>query len=292
MRAEIIDGKAVAADLRSALATEVRDFTAAAGTAPRLDVVLVGDDPASAAYVGSKTRAAAEVGMLGRLHRLAADTSQAAVLDLVRGLGRDSAVHGILVQLPLPPNLDMRTVLDAIPPAKDVDGLTSLNLGLLLAGRAEAMLPCTPKGCLELLHRTLGAGGLRGKRALVLGRSNLVGKPLSLLLLQADCTVTVAHSRTSDLQHLCREAEIIVAAVGRPGMVRGDWVGKGAVVIDVGINRVTEPGGKGRLVGDVAFDEVVHTAAAITPVPGGVGPMTVACLLTNTLEAARRQMGR
>ena len=292
MSAAIIDGKAAAAELRATVAADVAELAAATGTTPRLDVVLVGDHPSSAAYVGGKTRAAAAAGITGRVHRLAAEVTQAALVALVRDLGREAGVHGILVQLPLPPHLDPIPVLEAIDPLKDVDGLHPLNQGLLLAGRPEAMLPCTPRGCVLLLERTLGAGGLRGRRALVLGRSSLVGKPLALLLLQADCTVSVAHSRSGDLRALCREADILVAAVGRPGMVRGDWIRDGATVIDVGINRVEDADGKARLVGDVHFEEAAQRAAAITPVPGGVGPMTVACLLANTLEAARRQAAR
>jgi methylenetetrahydrofolate dehydrogenase (NADP+)/methenyltetrahydrofolate cyclohydrolase len=290
--AKIIDGKAAAERLRRATAGEVAAFVASGGPTPRLDVVLVGDHPASRSYVRTKTRATAEVGIDGRLHELDAEVSQARLLDLVAALNADPDVHGILVQLPLPGHVDGGAVLEAIDPAKDVDGFHPLNLGRLAGGAwpagAPYLAPCTPQGCLLLLEEAFGGReNLRGRRAVVLGRSNIVGKPLALLLLAADCTVTVAHSRTPDLAGLCREAEILVAAVGRAGLVRGDWLRPGCVVIDVGISRVAGPDGRPRLVGDVAFDEAVPRAAAITPVPGGVGPMTVACLLRNTFEAAR-----
>lgn len=292
MTARIIDGRAAAERLRRATAAEVGAFVHAGGPRPRLDVVLVGDHPASRSYVRTKTRASAEVGIDGRLHELPGDVSQARLLDLVASLNADPEVHGILVQLPLPGGMDGSAVLEAIDPAKDVDGFHPLNLGRLASGTwpegAPRLSPCTPQGCLLLLQEALGGReGLRGRRAVVLGRSNIVGKPLALLLLATDCTVTVAHSRTPDLPGLCREADILVAAVGRAGLVRGDWLRPGAVVIDVGINRVVDPDGRSRLVGDVAFDEAVRRVGAITPVPGGVGPMTVACLLRNTLAAAR-----
>ena len=290
--ARIIDGKAAAQRLRRATAGEVAAFAAAGGPIPRLDVVLVGDHPASRSYVRTKTRATAEVGIDGRLHELDAEVTQARLLDLVAALNADPDVHGILVQLPLPGHVDGGAVLEAIDPAKDVDGFHPLNLGRLAGGTwpagAPYLAPCTPQGCLLLLEEAFdGRENLRGRQAVVLGRSNIVGKPLALLLLSADCTVTVAHSRTPDSAALCREAEILVAAVGHAGLVRGDWLRPGCVVIDVGINRVAGPDGTARLVGDVAFDEAVSRAGAITPVPGGVGPMTVACLLRNTLEAAR-----
>jgi methylenetetrahydrofolate dehydrogenase (NADP+)/methenyltetrahydrofolate cyclohydrolase len=273
--AALIDGKAVAAALRAALAQRV----AALPFQPGLAVVLVGDDPASAVYVRNKDRAAASVGIAARTIRLPADTAQAALLAQVAALNADPAVDGILVQLPLPAQLDARAVIAAIDPGKDVDGLHPVNAGRLADGD-PGLVPCTPLGVMKLLD---AAGiGLRGARALVLGRSNLVGRPVAALLLAADATVTVAHSRTRDLAAECRRADVLVAAVGRPEMVRGDWLRPGAVVIDVGINRLAD----GALVGDVAFDEAVAVAGAITPVPGGVGPMTIACLLENTLMAA------
>jgi methylenetetrahydrofolate dehydrogenase (NADP+)/methenyltetrahydrofolate cyclohydrolase len=273
--AALIDGKAVAAALRAALAQRV----AALPFQPGLAVVLVGDDPASAVYVRNKDRAAASVGIAARTIRLPADTAQAALLAQVAALNADPAVDGILVQLPLPAQLDARAVIAAIDPGKDVDGLHPVNAGRLADGD-PGLVPCTPLGVMKLLD---AAGiGLRGARALVLGRSNLVGRPVAALLLAADATVTVAHSRTRDLAAECRRADVLVAAVGRPEMVRGDWLRPGAVVIDVGINRLAD----GRLVGDVAFDEAVAVASAITPVPGGVGPMTIACLLENTVAAA------
>jgi len=275
MSAALIDGKAVAAALRAALAARV----AALPFRPGLAVVLVGDDPASAVYVRNKDRAAASVGIAARTIRLPADTAQAALLAQIAALNADPAVDGILVQLPLPPPLDARAVIAAIDPAKDVDGLHPVNAGRLADGD-PVLVPCTPLGVMKLLD---AAGiGLRGACALVLGRSNLVGRPVAALLLAADATVTVAHSRTRDLAAECRRADVLVAAVGRPEMVRGDWLRPGAVVIDVGINRLAD----GRLVGDVAFEEAVAVASAITPVPGGVGPMTIACLLENTVAAA------
>lgn len=292
MTARIIDGKELAGRLRAATAAEVAGLARAGGPTPSLDVVLVGDHPASRAYVRTKTRAAAAVGIGGRLHELPAEASQARLLDLVAALNADPEVHGILVQLPLPSQIDAAAVLEVVDPLKDVDGFHPLNLGRLASGAwpagAPRLVPCTPQGCMLLLEAALGgARGLRGRRALVVGRSNIVGKPLALLLLAADCTVTVAHSRTADLAAACREAEIVVAATGRAGLVRGDWLRPGSVVVDVGINRVADAEGVSRLVGDVAFDEAVDRVAAITPVPGGVGPMTVACLLRNTLLAAR-----
>jgi methylenetetrahydrofolate dehydrogenase (NADP+)/methenyltetrahydrofolate cyclohydrolase len=273
--ATLIDGKAVAASLRAALAVRV----ASLGFRPGLAVVLVGDDPASAVYVRNKDRAAASVGIAAQTIRLPAETPQADLLARVAALNADPAVDGILVQLPLPKHIDARAVIAAIDPAKDVDGLHPVNAGRLADGD-PALVPCTPLGVMKLLA---DAGiALRGARALVLGRSNLVGRPVAALLLNADATVTVAHSRTRDLPEECRRADILVAAVGRPEMVRGDWLRPGAVVIDVGINRLED----GRLVGDVAFEECRAIASAITPVPGGVGPMTIACLLENTVQAA------
>jgi methylenetetrahydrofolate dehydrogenase (NADP+) / methenyltetrahydrofolate cyclohydrolase len=295
MTATRIDGKALAAELRREVAAEAAAFAAAHGSPPRLDVVLVGDDPASRAYVGTKTRMAAEAGIDGRLHALPAATTQDELLALVRRLDADDAVDGVLVQLPLPPHLDAGALTEAMDPAKDVDGFHPVNQGRLAAGHwpggAPRLVPCTPQGCLLLLEATLGKGGLRGREALVVGRSNIVGKPVALLLLAADCTVTLAHSRTPDLREACGRAEIVVAAVGRPGLVRGDWLRPDAVVIDVGINRVDGPDGKSRLVGDVAYEEAAERVRAITPVPGGVGPMTVACLLLNTLRAAQARRG-
>ncbi|GLS81448.1 bifunctional methylenetetrahydrofolate dehydrogenase/methenyltetrahydrofolate cyclohydrolase FolD [Paracoccus marinus] len=283
MTADLIDGKATAAALRARIAAQVAAMKADHGVTPGLAVVLVGDDPASAVYVRSKGRAVEEAGMAGWQHRLAADASQDELLALIGRLNADDAVNGILVQLPLPRHMDDAAVINAIAPEKDVDGFTVLNAGRLAVGQ-KAMVPCTPLGCLMLLQGRLGS--LAGKHALVIGRSNIVGKPMAQLLLASDATVTVAHSRTADLPALCRQADIVVAAVGRAHFVKGDWIKPGAVVIDVGINR-TDAG----LVGDVDFDAAREVAAAITPVPGGVGPMTIACLLANTLTAAARVNG-
>jgi methylenetetrahydrofolate dehydrogenase (NADP+)/methenyltetrahydrofolate cyclohydrolase len=280
MTARIIDGKVVAAALRAEVAARV----AGLGYRPGLAVVLVGDDPASAVYVRNKDRAAGAAGLAARTLRLAAATTQAELLAVVRGLNDDPAVDGILVQMPLPAQIDSTAVLDAIDPAKDVDGLHPLNAGLLAAGR-PGLAPCTPRGVMKLLAH---AGiELRGARAVVLGRSVLVGRPMAALLTAADATVTLAHSRTRDLAGECRRADIVVAAVGRPGMVAGDWVKPGAAVIDVGINR----GADGKLVGDVDFAGCAAVAGAITPVPGGVGPMTIACLLEITVLAAVARRG-
>ena len=290
--ARLIDGKAFAADLRARVAEEVARFTAArGGAAPGLAVVLVGEDPASQVYVRNKGRQTAECGMRSFEHKLPVETGEAELLALVDKLNRDPAVNGILVQLPLPDQIDADKVIAAIDPAKDVDGFHVVNAGRLAVG-LDGMVPCTPLGCLMLIKDTLG-NDLSGKRALVLGRSNIVGKPMAALLLRESCTVTIAHSRTRDLAEECRRADILVAAVGRPNMVGGDWVKPGATVIDVGINRIepAEPGGKARLVGDVDFAAAEAVAGAITPVPGGVGPMTIAVLLRNTLVAAHRQAG-
>ena len=283
MTARIIDGKAAAATLRATIGAEVERFRAATGRAPGLAVVLVGEDPASAVYVRSKGKATLEAGMQSFEHKLPADTSEADLLALVERLNADAAVDGILVQLPLPPQIDAAKVLAAIHPAKDVDGFHVENVGRLAVG-ADALVPCTPLGCLHLLKSELG--DLTGLDAVVIGRSNIVGKPMAMLLLGESATVTIAHSRTRDLPALVRRADIVVAAVGRPEMVRGDWIKPGATVIDVGINRVD-----GKLVGDVAFAEASKVAGAITPVPGGVGPMTIAMLLRNTLVAAHRRAG-
>ena len=288
MTARIIDGKAAAAAIRERVRLLAADFQHEAGRQPGLATVLVGEDPASAVYVRSKGKATAEAGMAGFSHNLPDHTSQADLLDLVARLNEDPAVDGILVQLPLPRQIDSARVIAAIDPAKDVDGFHALNAGRLATG-LDALVPCTPLGCLHLLKTELG--DLGGKEAVVIGRSNIVGKPMAMLLLGESATVTVAHSRTRDLPQVVRRADIVVAAVGRPEMVRGDWIKPGAVVIDVGINRVPTDDGKGRLVGDVAFAEASEVAAAITPVPGGVGPMTIAMLMRNTLVAAHRREG-
>ena len=288
MSARIIDGKAFAAGLRARIGAEVAQLKAAHGVTPGLAVVLVGDDPASQVYVRNKATQTREAGMASFEHRLPASTSDGDLSALVERLGADDAVDGILVQLPLPAGLDAARVIAAIDPAKDVDGLTPVNVGRLWSGR-DALVPCTPLGCMMLLKDTLG--DLAGREAVVVGRSALVGKPIAGLLLAEHCTVTVAHSRTRDLPAVTRRADIVIAAVGKPQLVRGDWIRPGATVIDVGINRVALPDGKSRLVGDVAFDEAVDVAGAITPVPGGVGPMTIACLLHNTLTACRRRRG-
>ena len=288
--ARIIDGKAFAAGLRARVAEEVARMKALHRVHPGLAVVLVGEDPASQIYVKSKGEQTKEAGMHSEEHRLPATASQAEIIDLVRRLNADTNVHGILVQLPLPSGLDPTPVIAAIDPNKDIDGLTVINAGRLASG-LPGLVPCTPVGCLMLIQDQLGE--LKGKTAVVIGRSNLMGKPMAQLLLQADCTVTIAHSRTQDLPGVCRQADILVAAVGRPEMVKGDWIKPGAVVIDVGINRLppAQEGAKGRIVGDVDFQQAKVVAGAITPVPGGVGPMTIACLLNNTLIAARRQAG-
>ena len=288
MAAEIIDGKAFAAGLRARVAAQVADLRAARGVTPGLAVVLVGDDPASAVYVRNKARATVEAGMRSEEHRLDAATAEAELLALIDRLNRDPGVHGILVQLPLPGQIGTDRVLDAVAPEKDVDGFHALNAGRLATGR-RAMVPCTPLGCLMLLRDRLG--DLAGREAVVIGRSNIVGRPMAQLLIDASCTVTVAHSRTRDLPTVTRRGEILVTAVGRPGLVTGDWIRPGATVLDVGINRVTGPDGTARLVGDLDFASVAAVAGAVTPVPGGVGPMTIACLLANTLTAACRIEG-
>ncbi len=284
----IIDGKAFAERLRGTIGRQVTALRQAHGLQPGLAVVLVGENAASQVYVRNKAKSTIEAGMQSFEHKLAATASQAELLSLVARLNTDSAVHGILVQLPLPPQIDPNAVIDAIDPKKDVDGFHVINAGRLATG-TQGLVPCTPLGCLMLIKDRVK--DLSGKRALVLGRSNIVGKPMASLLLAENCTVTIAHSRTRDLPAECRRAEILIAAVGKAEMVRGDWIGPGALVIDVGINRVDVPGGKSRLVGDVAFAEAVKVAGAITPVPGGVGPMTIACLLRNTVVAACRQHG-
>ena len=292
MAARVIDGKEAAARLRSTVAGEVAAHRERHGRPPGLRVVIVGDNPASRAYVRTKERMAAEVGIDGALIELPEEVTTGRLLAEIDRLNRDPAVHGILVQLPLPAHVDAAAVLDAVAAEKDVDGFHPLNVGALFSAQGgvpdDLLVPCTPYGCLLLLRDALGPDGLKGARAVVVGRSNIVGKPMAALLLLSDCTVTLAHSRSKDLPSLCREADVLVAAVGRPEMVRGDWVRPGATVIDVGINRVETPDGKGRLVGDVAYKEAAEVVGAITPVPGGVGPMTVACLLRNTVVAARR----
>jgi methylenetetrahydrofolate dehydrogenase (NADP+)/methenyltetrahydrofolate cyclohydrolase len=287
MTARIIDGKAFAAGFRARIAEAAADLAARRGLVPGLAVVLVGEDPASQVYVRNKGVQTREAGMRSIEHRLPAETGESELLALVERLNADPEVHGILVQLPLPPQIDAARVIEAIAPAKDVDGFTIANVGRLAVGEA-AMVPCTPLGCLMLLRDALGS--LAGREAVVLGRSNIVGKPMAQLLLRDSATVTIAHSRTRDIAEVCRRAEILVAAVGRPEMVPGAWIRPGATVIDVGINRVATETGS-RLVGDVDFASAAEVAGAITPVPGGVGPMTIACLLANTLTAACRQHG-
>jgi len=281
--ARIIDGKAIAAEIRAHVAAEVATLRGAHGLVPGLAVVLVGDDPASRIYVRNKGRRSAQVGMRAFDHILDAATRQADLLALIDRLNGDGSVHGILVQLPLPPQIDPPTVINAVDPRKDVDGFNVVNVGRLVTGQ-ESLVPCTPAGCMILAKRAVGA--LEGAEAVIVGRSNIVGKPLAQLLLRENCTVTIAHSRTRDLASVCRRGDILVAAVGRAQMIRGDWIKPGACVIDVGISRVAGPDGKTRLVGDVAFEEARAVAGAITPVPGGVGPMTIALLLANTLKAA------
>lgn len=289
-QASIIDGKAIARELRERTAARVVALKDRHGLVPGLAVVLVGDDPASRVYVRNKGRATVEAGMESFEFRMAASAGQDELLARIKALNADTRVNGILVQLPLPAGIDEKVVIDAIDPAKDVDCFHVVNAGALATGQ-EAMIPCTPLGCRLLLRRQLGSDGMRGAEAVIVGRSNIVGKPMAQLLLEDHCTVTVAHSRTRDLPAVVRRADIVVAAVGRPEMVRGDWIKPGAVVVDVGINRVAAEDGKAGLVGDVCFDEAVEVAAAITPVPGGVGPMTIACLLDNTVTATCRQHG-
>jgi methylenetetrahydrofolate dehydrogenase (NADP+)/methenyltetrahydrofolate cyclohydrolase len=290
MSARIIDGKSIAAKLQEQVAAEVDMAKSRLGFVPGLAVVLVGNDPASEVYVASKAKQTIAAGMRSFEHRLAAETTQVELLELIGGLNSDSGADGILVQLPLPPHIDTDRIVRAIDPAKDVDGFHPENAGQLSRG-AASLVPCTPLGCLLLLRSVHEK--LAGLEAVVIGRSNIVGKPVGQLLLQEDCTVTMTHSRSRDLPAICRRADIVIAAVGRPEMIRGDWIKPGATVIDVGINRLPGSGGsKGRLVGDVVFDEAKQTAGAITPVPGGVGPMTIACLLRNTLQAATDRRGR
>jgi methylenetetrahydrofolate dehydrogenase (NADP+) / methenyltetrahydrofolate cyclohydrolase len=280
----LIDGKARAAALRAEVAIGVSDFMATHARAPGLTVVLVGEDPASAVYVGAKGKATREVGMISAEHRLPATTTQAELLALIARLNADAAVDGILVQLPLPAHIDADAVIAAIDPAKDVDGFTPVNAGRLAIGQA-ALVPCTPSGCLLMIREAIG--NLSGAEAVVIGRSTIVGKPMAALLTAASATVTLAHSRTRDLAAHVARADIVVAAVGVPHLVQGAWIKPGACVIDVGMNRIALPDGKTRLTGDVDFDGALPRAGWITPVPGGVGPMTIACLLVNTLKAAQ-----
>ncbi|MEI6573671.1 MAG: bifunctional methylenetetrahydrofolate dehydrogenase/methenyltetrahydrofolate cyclohydrolase FolD [Alphaproteobacteria bacterium] len=286
MAAQIIDGKAFAAKVRASVAEHVTALKAK-GVTPGLAVVLVGEDPASQVYVRNKGQQTVEVGMASFEHKLDASTSEADLLALINRLNNDPKVHGILVQLPLPKHLNSDLVINTIDPAKDVDGFHISNVGLLGTGQ-KSMVPCTPLGCLMMLRDHHGS--LAGLDAVIVGRSNIVGKPMAQLLLNDSCTVTIAHSRTKDLQSVCRRADILVAAVGRPEMIPGEWVKPGATVIDVGINRI-ERDGKAKLVGDVHFESAAKIAGAITPVPGGVGPMTIACLLANTVTACCRSLG-
>ncbi len=286
--AQIIDGKQIAAELRGRVAEAVAGLKEQHGIAPGLAVVLVGEDPASQVYVGSKAKQTVEAGMRSFEHRLPAETGEAELLALVARLNADDAVDGILVQLPLPKHINSTKVLETIDPAKDVDGFHPINAGRLATGE-RALAPCTPVGCI-ILAKTV-APSLKGLEAVVVGRSNIVGKPVAQLLLREDCTVTIAHSRTRDLPGVVRRADLVIAAVGRPQMIEGSWIKPGAIVIDVGINRIPAANGKTRLVGDVDFASAKQVAGAITPVPGGVGPMTVACLLRNTVEAACARRG-
>ncbi|MEZ4296090.1 MAG: bifunctional methylenetetrahydrofolate dehydrogenase/methenyltetrahydrofolate cyclohydrolase FolD [Polyangiaceae bacterium] len=283
MSAQILDGKAIGQKVRDEVKVGVAAFVARHGRPPGLDVVLVGEDPASAVYTRNKEKAAGEAGMRGKLHRLPAETTETELLDLVAALNADPAVDGILVQLPLPKQIREERVLEAIDPRKDVDGFHAVNAGLLMSGR-PGLVACTPRGCMRLLAES--GTNLTGLRAVVVGRSNIVGKPMAMLLLAQHATVTIAHSRTKDLPAVCREADVLVAAVGKAKMVQADWIKPGAVVIDVGINRTEE----GKLCGDVDTEPAKARASWITPVPGGVGPMTIACLLENTLIAADRRL--
>ena len=287
MTAKIIDGKIIAADLRAAVKAEVQRLRTAHGIVPGLAVVLIGDEPASQSYVASKSRAVAEVGMRPFDHHLPADIDEAALLALVQKLNADPAVHGILVQLPLPPQIRANHIIASINPDTDVDGFHPLNAGRLVSG-LPALAPCTPIACIKLI-KTVNPS-LAGREALMVGRSHIVGNPLAQLMLREHTTVTIAHTRTRDLPALCRRAEILCVAIGRAQFIRGAWIRPGATVIDIGINRI-EADGKFRIVGDVDFAEALQVAGAITPVPGGVGPMTIACLLTNTLRAACMQAG-
>ncbi len=288
MTARIIDGKTISADLRGKVTDAVHRLRRDRGIVPGIAVVLVGENPASEVYVRNKSKAVAEAGMQAFDRKLPATTSEAELIELIGKLNGDDQVNGILVQLPLPKQIDAQKIIAAIDPAKDVDGFHPLNVGRVASG-LSALVPCTPMGCL-ILAKTVHSS-LAGFEAVVIGRSNIVGKPVAQLLLAENATVTIAHSKTSDLAAVCRRADLLVAAIGRPEMVRGDWIKPGATVIDVGINRVPGDSGKSRIVGDVSFNEAAKVAGAITPVPGGVGPMTIACLLLNTLRAACAQKG-
>jgi methylenetetrahydrofolate dehydrogenase (NADP+) / methenyltetrahydrofolate cyclohydrolase len=288
MTALLIDGKAAAAELRAKVAREVRRLATVHGLSPGLAVVLVGDNPASEAYVASKKKMSAQAGIHSYDHRLPGSTDEPELLALIAQLNGDPSIHGILVQLPLPPQIDPNKVIEAVDPNKDVDGFHPTNVGRLALG-LPSLVPCTPLGCIKLAK--IVHPSLAGLEAVVVGRSNIVGKPLAQLLIGQSATVTVAHSKTRDLQAVCRRADLVVAAAGRPGLVRHDWIKPGATVIDVGISRVAGEGGPPHVVGDVAFAEVSEVAGAITPVPGGVGPMTIACLLANTVKAACKSMG-
>lgn len=288
MTAYKIDGKAIAAKVRADVAADVARIKSEHGFVPGLAVVLVGEDPASSVYVRNKAKQTVEVGMESFEHKLSEDTTEATLLDLVAKLNADPKVHGILVQMPLPKHIDSLKVLESVDPAKDVDGFHPMNVGKLSIGE-RALAPCTPVGSIILAKSV--QHDLSGLDAVVVGRSNIVGKPMAQLLLRENCTVTICHSRTKDLPAVVRRADLVVAAIGKPEFVKGDWIKPGALVIDVGINRILKPDGKGKLVGDVAYDEAAQNAGAITPVPGGVGPMTIACLLKNTVEAALMQKG-
>ncbi len=288
MTSNLIDGKAIAAKVRSDVAADVARLKSQHGIVPGLAVVLVGEDPASKVYVRNKAAQTVEVGMQSFEHKLAEDTPEQVVLDLVAKLNADPNVNGILVQMPLPKHMDSNKVLELIDPLKDVDGFHPMNVGRLSIGE-RALAPCTPVGSIILAKSV--KHDLSGLNAVVVGRSNIVGKPMAQLLLRENCTVTIAHSRTKDLPDVVRAADLVVAAIGKPEFVKGDWIKPGAIVIDVGINRILKPDGKGKIVGDVDFAEAVKVAGAITPVPGGVGPMTIACLLKNTVEAALMQRG-
>ena len=288
MSARIIDGKTIAADLRGRIADAVHRLRRDRGVVPGIAVVLVGENPASEVYVRTKSKAVAEAGMRAFDHKLPVTTTEVELLALIANLNVDEAVSGILVQLPLPKQIDAQKIIASIDPAKDVDGFHPLNAGRLASG-LPALVPCTPMGCVLLAKSARES--LAGLTTVVIGRSNIVGKPVAQLLLAENATVTIAHSKTNDLPDVCRRADLLVAAIGRPEMVRGDWIKPGATVIDVGINRVPGDGGKSRIVGDVAYTEAIQVAGAVTPVPGGVGPMTIACLLLNTLRAACEQKG-
>ena len=284
-----IDGKLAAKKLRDKLALEITELKSRHGLYPSLTVLLVGEDPASHIYVKNKVKQTQEIGMVSNEIKLPVDTTQQYLLSQLEQLNNDNSVHGILVQLPLPKHIDENAIISAISPEKDVDGFHAINSGRLLNGEVKAIVPCTPQGCVMLAKQHLG-DNLSGKHAVIIGRSNIVGKPVAMLLLQENCTVTIAHSRTIDLPKICQQADILVAAVGIAQFVKADWIKEGATIIDVGINRILTDDGKTKLVGDVDYDAVIAKCGAITPVPGGVGPMTIACLLKNTLTAAKNSL--